>query len=219
MKLQVRLAETHADILRCQYAIAEVYNREYEVVFSTDHYDLEAKIEPWPHRYLMLLDGDTLAAAVGLYLRETYVERFGGITRDDIERVLREAGAADRYDARELREVTKLVVTRPYRGRGLSPIALGCAHSTGFMQHASTPPPLVVFCAKRSIMRSVYGAAGLQHRLLKPFPLYKVHELYRSEDDPMESRLMIPDLDVPARWYNLTLPAVLEVEANVKEST
>jgi hypothetical protein len=45
-------------VLLCRRLIAEVYNRDYEVVFSEDHYDLEAKIEPWPHRFLMALHDD-----------------------------------------------------------------------------------------------------------------------------------------------------------------
>ncbi len=70
MRVEVRMAHTREDVARCQYAIAEVYNRQYDVVFSEDHHDLEAKIEPWPHRYLMVLHDATLAATIGLYLPE-----------------------------------------------------------------------------------------------------------------------------------------------------
>ena len=161
---------------------------------------------------LQNLDGDTLAVTVGIYLRETYVERFGQVSYDEVAAIVREAGAGDRYDPRVLREITKLVVARPYRGLGLSRYAICCAHSTGFMDHAGTPPPLVVYCAKHSITRNIYEASGFRTRTIKPFPLYKVHELYRSASDPMDSRLIIPALDIPERWYNLTLPAELEVD-------
>lgn len=206
MKLRVQLATSPSDVLRCQYLIAEVYNKEYEVVFSSDHYDLDAKIEPWPHRYLMVMDGDVLAATAGLYLRNTYVERFGDVGRDDCERLLCEAGCGERYDFGNLREVTKVVVSKPFRGRGLARFMIGCAHSSAFLQAGESGAPLAVFCAKRSIVKSIHCAAGLRPRLLKPFPYYKVHEFYRSESDPMDSYLIIPHLDVPARWRALKLP-------------
>ena len=207
MKLRVQVASTPAEVLRCQYLIAEVYNKEYEVVFSTDRYDLEAKIEPWPHRYFMVLDGAELAATLGLYQRQTYVERFGGVAREDIERELEAAGVKGGYDSSNLREVTKIVVSPAYRGRGLARLMVGCAHSRSFLSDGGDEQPLVVFCAKRSIAEKVHQAAGLRPRRVKPFPYYKVHELYRSADDPMDSYLIIPHLDVPARWYDLALPS------------
>jgi hypothetical protein len=57
----------------------------------------------------------------------------------------------------------------------------------------------------------VWDKAGCNTRVIRPFPLYKIHEKYRSESDPMDSRLMIPDLDFPKRWYDLRLPAEVEV--------
>lgn len=216
MKTSVKVAETPAEVLRCRYLIGQVYNREYEVVFSTDRYDLEAKIEPWPHRYLMLLDGDQLAGTIGLYMRDTYVERFGGVEPEDLLRLL-EPALAGRYDPSHLREVTKLVVAPSYRGRGLSRYLLGCAHSRAFIQLPGERPPLMVFCAKRSITRRVYGGAGLKTRLVKPFPFYRVHELYRSPTDPMESRLIVPEVDVPPLWHDLALPAEHDPSEMLKE--
>lgn len=213
MKLKVQVASTPAEVLRCQYLIADVYNKEYEVMFSTDRYDLDAKIEPWPHRYFMVLDGAVLAATLGLYQHHTYVERFGGVAREDVERDLAAAGVADRYDSSNLREVTKIVVSPAYRGRGLARFMVGCAHSKSFLCDGNDDRSLVVFCAKRSITQKVHEAAGLRPRKIKPFPYYKVHELYRSADDPMDSYLIIPHLDIPARWYELALPS--EFDTNV----
>jgi hypothetical protein len=70
----------------------------------------------------------------------------------------------------------------------------------------------MVFCAKLSIIDRIFHRAGLRTRRIKEFPFYKVHELYRSPEDPMESRLIIPTLDIPARWYGLALPGRYDIE-------
>jgi GNAT superfamily N-acetyltransferase len=212
VRLSLRIAETRAEVLRCQYLIAQIYNEEYEVLFSEDRYDLTAKIEPWPHRYLMgTIDGE-LACASGLYLRDTYVERFGDVRAGDIQAVVAGANAADHYLKTPCREITKVVVHKAWRGRGLGRAILACAHSRAFLGQKDSEPPLVVFCAKHSIIRNLWDAIGVRSRTIKPFPFYKVHELYRSEADPMESRLVIPSLDIPARWYDLTMPGYHELE-------
>jgi GNAT superfamily N-acetyltransferase len=207
VKLVVDIARTRAAILRCQYLIAETYNRAYDIVFSDDRYDLEAKIEPWPHRYLMgTVDGEPVAA-VGLYLRDTYVTRFGAVGDDDVAASLREADAFGRYRPHQLRELTKLVVHADARGGGLARAFLAIAHARAFVQLDAESPHLLVTCAKRTIWENFHDRLGIRTRLLKPFPLYRVHELYRSEADPMDSRLIIPDLDIPQRLYGAALPA------------
>jgi hypothetical protein len=70
----------------------------------------------------------------------------------------------------------------------------------------------MVFCAKMSIIDNIFHRAGLRTRTIKEFPFYKVHELYRSAEDPMESRMIIPGLDIPERWYELALPGEYDVE-------
>jgi len=206
MRMEVRPATTREDVARCRNAIAEVYNRQYEVVFSEDHHDLEAKIEPWPHRYLMVLDQGNLAATLGLYVRNTYVERFGQVTREEFEAVLGPPSTSERYDVDRLRELTKLVVQPEYRGLALSRFALACGHARAFCQIDAPAPHLITFCAKQSIVGHVYRSAGLHCRRVKPFPVYKVHELYRSPEDPMDSYLVVPEVDIPSRWYDLELP-------------
>ncbi len=213
MKVRVSLARSRADIVRCQYLIAEVYNREYEVVFSDDRYDLDAKIEPWPHRYLMgHVDGE-LAGTFGLYLRETYVERFGGVTDDDVKPMVEAAGASSRFVLEGKRELTKLVVRPPFRGTGLGRFLVAAAHAHTFSQMETEQGRLLVICAKRTIWENLWTRMGIRTRVIKPFPLYRVHELYRSEDDPMDSRLIIPDLDIPERWYRLGIPGDYEIDA------
>jgi len=211
MKLLLRRAESRTDILRCRRLIAEVYNRDYEVVFSEDRYDLEAKIEPWPHRFLMALRGTDLVAACGLYMHDTYVERFGQVTDDDLTCLLGTVGAAGQYDVTQRREFTKMSVSHAWRGRGIAPWLTGAGHSRYFTD-VERDRAVMVFCAKMSIIDNIFHRAGLHTRTIKEFPFYKVHELYRSAEDPMESRLIIPRLDIPERWYDLALPGEYEVE-------
>lgn len=213
MNVEVRLARSREDVARCQYAIAEVYNRQYGVVFSEDRHDLEAKIEPWPHRYLMVLHDGDLAATLGLYLHHTYVERYGQVAHEEFDAAFGDAATAERYDLSRLRELTKLVVKPEYRGQNLSRFTLGCGHSRSFCQTDADAPHLITFCAKRSIVTHVYEPTGLRCRLVKPFPLYKVHELYRSAEDPMDSYLVVPEADIPPRWYELGLPGEYDAAA------
>jgi GNAT superfamily N-acetyltransferase len=198
------------EVLQCRKLIAEVYNHDYEVVFSEDHYDLAAKIEPWPHRYLMAMLGDELVASCGLYTHNTYVERFGNVSENDLSTVLRCAGADCSYDMGELREFTKMSVRHEWRGRGIGVWLTGAAHSRHFTE-VDRDRALMIFCAKTSIINNIFHRAGLRTRRIKEFPFYKVHELYRSQTDPMESRLIIPVLDIPEKWYELVLPGEYEI--------
>lgn len=198
-------------MLRCRQLIARVYNQDYEVVFSEDHYDLEAKIEPWPHQFLMGLYNGELVAACGLYTRDTYVERFGQVDDDDLRALLAGQSGGDTYDVTQRREFTKMSVHHDWRGRGIAPWLTGAAHSKHFTD-VERDCAVMVFCAKLSIIENIFHRAGLRTRKIKAFPYYKVHELYRSADDPMESRLIIPKLDIPERWYELALPGEYTIE-------
>lgn len=205
MKLRLEIAATSAEVLRCKQLVAEVYNGRYGVVFSQDHYDLDAKIEPWPHRFLMgLVDGE-IAAVCGLYMKDTYVERFGGVSRDDFGACLEAAGVDGTTGASQVREFTKLVVSPRWLNSGLGPLFIAIAHARAFLEIEAARPPLVTFCIVRSVRRLV-ERHGIRPRHLKPFPLYKVHELYRSESNPMDSYLVIPELDVPKHFRELCIP-------------
>ena len=116
MHLEVKIATKRAEILGCQYLIAEAYNHHYDIFFSSDAANLNARIEPYPDRYVMgSLDG-TLVATAGLYIRSTYGERYGQVTDDEIHRLLLEAGATQRYSARRKREYTKIVIRPDWQG-------------------------------------------------------------------------------------------------------
>lgn len=205
MRIRLEVAERSSDVLRCRQLVGEVYNRRYGVVFSRDTYDLDAKIEPWPHRFLMGMVGDELSAVCGLYMRNTYVERFGLVTHEEVEARLREIGVDGRYDAAARRELTKLVIAPRLLNSGLGPLMVAIAHARSFVELEAERPPLVTFCVVRS-MRRLVERHGIRPRHLKPFPHYKVHELYRSERNPMDSYLVIPHLDVPPVFRDLRIP-------------
>lgn len=211
MQLLFRLADTRGDVRRCRQLIAGVYQRDYGVAFSESHFDLEAKIECWPHRYLMTIANGDLVATCGLYTHDTYVERFGGVAEDDLRPLIEQAGAGARHTASNRREFTKMSVRHDWRGRGISRWLTGAGHSRHFT-HVDVDRAVMVFCAKISIINSVFHRAGLRTRRIKPFPFYKVHERYRSAADPMESRLIIPEMDIPEPWYNLALPCVYDID-------
>jgi hypothetical protein len=206
MKMRLTVAESEAEVLRCKQLIASVYNRQYGVVFSREGHDLDAKVEPWPHRYLMAVSGEALAATFGLYVRDTYVERFGGIHPEEIEETVALAAPGGEYAGAPRRELTKLVVAPPWRTLGLSPAMYAAAHSRAFLDADLQRPPIVLTCMKRSIHGRVVERLGIRARHLKTFPVYKVHEQYRSPRDPMDSYLTLPDHDVPPVFRDLVLP-------------
>lgn len=212
MQITLKIAERHGEIIQCQYLIASVYNRYYDIVFSTDISDLNAKIEPYPHYYLMGLIDGRLAACCGLYVEDTYVRKYGMINERDFHPHLREAGVTDDYPIWVLHEFTKLVVAQGWEGHGLGHFMLAAAHNSTFLGANDSRPWLLTCCAKLSIFEEFYKQVGIHTRFLKPFPFYRVHEHYRSESDPMSSRLIIPHLDIPKRWYDLEIPGTYEVE-------
>lgn len=210
IQLELRLARRYSEIVECQYLIAEVYNRYYDVVFTRDEADLDSKVEPYPHRYVMgLVDGELVAAA-GLYRRDTYVERYGDITLDAVQRLLDDAGI-DRPATGPRREYTKLVVDQAWEGRGLGRFFFAATHSRDFIASDMDGEPLLLACAKRTIWEHLYDKSGIRTRRIAPFPDYKVHEFYRSETDPMDSRLIVPSVDIPARLWELPIPGTYEV--------
>jgi hypothetical protein len=212
MKVRIAIAERRADVLRCQYFIAEIYNELYGITFSEDIYDLAARIEPYPNRYLMATAGGELVAALGLYTRDTYVERYGGVTDDEIRAVYRSTGVPDRYADATKREITKLVVKKGWSGLGLTHGIHEAAHSRSFMDAGADRPVVVMICARVSLIRHMLHPHGrIRSRFLAPFPRYPVHSDYCSEKDPMESHVSIPDLDAPEEVRSRSLPIELEL--------
>lgn len=212
MKFRIRVAESRGDVLRCQYLIAELYNRNYQIMFSEEIHDLEARIEPYPHRYLMgTIDGE-LVAALGLYTSNTYVERYGGITEAEIAEHLARSGVLESYTGYVRRELTKLVVHPRWEGRGLARLIHTTGHAAAFAEEGEDRPVLIMACGKVSVLSHLFSPKGkVTARWLAPFPRYPVHAAYRSETDGMESRLIIPAVDVPPEVRELQLPLEIEL--------
>jgi GNAT superfamily N-acetyltransferase len=205
-ELEIRVARTHGDRLRAEYLITDVYNRCYDIVFSRDMVDLDSKIEPYPDAYLIATVGDDVVGAVGLYIRNTYVERYGAVGAPDLQRVVDDAGEASNYAIADTAEVTKLTVHPDWTGKGISHRLMEASHSRAFLMADLDRPPVLLCCATQRIFESMHVQLGITTRMLGPFPDYPVHERYRSPENPMSSRVMLPTLDIPSEWWDNELP-------------
>lgn len=210
LELQIRRATTVSEIAACRALITGVYRAKYGVSFASFGVDPANKVEPLPDHYVMGVVGDLIVAAAGLYTRETYVERFGEVTDAEIRRVLTDAGLSALADRPRV-EYTRLVVRPGWEGRGIGRYFLAATHSRAFLGTGADGPPLLLACGKMSIFRSLYEAVGIRTRQLKSFPWYRSHERYRSDQDPMESRLIIPEMDIDPRWYRFPLPSTVGI--------
>lgn len=207
----VRLAETAADEQRCKTLIASVYGDIYGVAMTSEAADPDGGLETFPDRYLMGEVEGEIVACSGLYTRHTYVERFGQLTPGDIAGFASECGARDAAQRRRY-ELTKLVVAPAWSRLGLGRRFVGASHARAFLGLDSGDlPPLLLLCGKTSVFR-MWDAMGIHTRCIRPFPVYRNHERYRRPDDPIESRLVIPEIDVAPRWYHLTFPATLGIQ-------
>jgi len=209
----IRPAVKRVEVLQCQYFIAEIYNRHYGIVFSNDITDLDQRIEPYPDRYVMGLIDGYLVAAAGLYTRRTYVETYGNVNTEDLDQMIAEAGMAGRYSGARRREYTKLVIRKGYGGRGIGKFFHAATHTRSFLEIDAEQTHVLVVCAKQSIYRAMYPEERIRTRVIKPFPHYAVHEQYCSKEDPMDSRLVIPSIDIAPAWYNRELPGEFQLEA------
>lgn len=210
---QFRVAESSVEIHQCQSLISEIYYKKMGITFSESGYDIEAKIELYPHHYLMGLVDDELVACMGLYLHSTNPERYGKVTEEEIDHLLIEVGAANRYSGKHIRELSKFVVKDEWRNKKIGKLLMGVAHSKDFIHINEKQPHLLVACANVSIFKYFSDALNIRTRIIKPVPFYKIHEFYRADSEPMESRLTIPDVDIPAQWYHYSpIPGEYEIE-------
>ena len=209
-QLHVRRATTLDEIAACERLTVEIYRTRYGVTFS-EQVDPEQRLEPLPDHYVYgSIDGELVATA-GLYTRFTYAERFGRLSEAELLAAVTAAGFPDAI-SRPRVEYTKLVVHPRWEGCGIGRRFLAATHSRDFLTAGSGATPLVLASGKVSIFRSLYEAVGIRTRTVKPFPLYKSHERYRTPDDPMESRIAIPEVDIDARWFQFTLPGAVQIE-------
>ncbi len=199
--VQFKIACSNVEIRQCQALISEVYYKKLGITFSESVNDIDTKIELYPHNFLMGLVDDELVACMGLYLHSTNPERYGKVTEQDIDKLLVESGAANRYSGKYIRELSKFVVKDEWRNKGIGKLLMGVAHSKDFIHMDEEQPHLLVSCANVSIFKYFSDVLDIHTRTIKPVPFYKIHEFYRAEREPMESRLTIPDIDIPPQWY------------------
>lgn len=207
--LVVRLASRPDEIERCRALARETYQRDYGVLLTDDPPDPNGFRERFPDRFVMGLIDAELVACAGLYVGRTYVEQFGRVTEHDLTEALRPVGRTDAI-ARPRVEYTKVVVRRDHSGRGLGRRFIGMSHAREFLA-ADGEVPLLLVCARVSTF-ALWNAVGIHTRPLRPFPWYRNHERYRSVADPMESRLVIPELDIDRRWYETRLSNAADLE-------
>ena len=205
--LIIRRAQTASDIGQCQALIRRVYLDRYNVTFASK-FDLNAGIEKFPHRFLMGLVGQRLAVTVGIYDRVTYVERFGRLPPDRMQQAIDQSNSGLDFRAENARELTKLAVDPLFEGCGLVRPFFSYAMSDTFLQdNATAGPAALVMATTTSIRKILCHDVNVHTRSLGRFPIYPAHQAYASVDDPMESYLIIPDLDIPISIRKLNLPA------------
>jgi hypothetical protein len=204
--MRVRLAADPPDVAACRELIGRVYLERYGVTLSDAAADPDGGAERFPDRYVLGEVDGRMVACAGLYCGTTYVERFGGVDAGDVRAACRQAGLEPaEYADRPFVEYTKIVVD-PTRGRrGYGRRFLAASHAAGFLAPAGERLPLVLVCARLTTFR-LWEAVGIHTRFLREFPSYRNHARYRSVADPMESRLVIPERDVPTRFLRAELP-------------
>jgi GNAT superfamily N-acetyltransferase len=201
MRVTIRIGRTAGEIEQARDLVARVY-AQFGVRFAEGSGDPATGTEGWPHRFLVAVADGTVVGAMGLYLRDTYVERFGGVTRAQVDAVVTAAGERR---GRPLRELAKLAVDPSCRGWALGDALLAAAHSRAFALLEARRPPLVLACARRSIFRR--GAqAGIRARLISSFPESPGHAQARTARNPMENRVLIPEVDVSRAVFERDLP-------------
>jgi len=213
--LLVRRATTPEDAEIARRLIHRVYSRQYGVRFTDDHRlcDPSQSLEPWPHRFVLGSVGGTVVAAAGLYVGWTYAQEFGELQEEQIADILRLRGAVSHL-TRPRVEYTKLVVHPDWTGLGIGRLFLMASHSRDFLRpEDSEEVPLLLACGKVSVFETLYRAVGMGTATIAPFPRYESHRRYHSRSDRMESRLILPEQDLPQEWFDTTLPVEVPVVA------
>jgi GNAT superfamily N-acetyltransferase len=205
LQVHFQIAKTNYDVSQCRSLIAEVYYKKMGITFADDTFDIENKIELYPHHYLMGLVQGELVACIGLYLHSTNPERYGKVTDIEVDMLLKKAGVCRKYSGKYKRELTKFVVKEEWRNKGIGKRLLAAAHSKDFIHMNEEKPHVLINCATLSMFKHFWQPLGIGNRPIKPVPIYKIHEFYRHHQI-MESRLTIPSLDIPARWYHFQIP-------------
>ena len=209
--MHIRRAESDEEQQACKDLIARVYRDAYGVTLTDGTTDPDGGLERFPDRFAMGTVDGRLVATCGLYTSDTYVERYGLVSREALDEAL-EAAEVSPYDVRgrerPFYEYTKVVVDPAFGKRGFGRQFLAATHSRSFLHGPDGIVPFLLVCARLSVFR-LWDAMGLRTRYLRDFPIYRNHARYRSPEDPMESRLVVPERDVAARWFLRPWPTVV----------
>ncbi|MGF1490775.1 MAG: hypothetical protein ACFBSE_27090 [Prochloraceae cyanobacterium] len=210
--LQVKLAETNAEIVECQSLIADIYYENFGISLCDRSFKPQEKIELYPHYYLMGLVNEELVATIGLYLYNINSQQYARVTDREIESVLNKDGLDLIVSSKSKRELSKFVIKKEWRNKGLGKVFLGLAHSKDFIHSIGDGSHILVNTAF-SPMFKVLDSIGIASKLIKTVPSNKVYPNYYS-DRPMETRITIPYFDIPSCWYHFNLPGEYIIEVN-----
>ena len=208
--LQVKVAETNAEILECQSLIADIYYETFGISLSDLSFNPKEKIELYPHYYLMGTIKDELVATMGLYLYNINSQQYGNLTDRQIDSFLDREALDTLVSSRNKRELNKFVIKKEWRNKGLSKAFLGLAHSKDFIHLIGDDSHILINTAF-SPMFKVLESIGITSQLIKTIPANKVYSNYH-RNRPMEIRLTIPYFDIPSYWYNFNLPGEYTIE-------
>lgn len=210
--ISIRIAETQREIMEVKRLIASMYNSRYGVMFSKRHVDLHEKIDPWPDVYVYGEVKGEIVACAALYTGITYIEKYGMVSSDDITQLLKKTKSHNDYNPVAMREYCRIVVKQGWENKGVGRFFLSASHSKDFIYFDNKIDAVLLICAKISIFKHIHDRVGINTRKIKPFPNYKVHEFYRSKNNPMESRLILPKYDVPDKYFNMKIPGTYTME-------
>lgn len=210
--LQVKVADSSADILECQSLIAESYQEEFGISLCDRSFNPKEKVELYPHYYLMGTIEDELVATMGLYLYNIQSQQYAYLTDREIESALNKEGLDAIVSSKNKRELSKFVVKKEWRNTGVSKAFLGLAHSKDFIHLIGDGSHILINTAF-SPMFKVLDSIGIKSQAIKTTPANKIYPNYRS-DRPLETRLTVPYFDIPSCWYNFNLPGQYPIETN-----
>jgi hypothetical protein len=210
--IHIKIARTEAEIRACKGLIAENWKRNYDVNFSEEDFNLDKYTEKYPDAFAMGIVDEELVITGGLYIHENYTERFGGVTKKEIDEKLIKLGLRWKFNSSLAREYTKLAIRPSWEGKGIGKIMHMAIFNRNFLNYGSKLEHFYVLCAKDKIFNALYAPHNLRTHYLKPFPYYDIHNLYRTREDSFESRMVIPSVDAPSFWYELEYDKTYEVD-------
>lgn len=210
--LQVKIADSSAEILECKNLIAESYYQAFGISLSDRSFNLKQKVELYPHYYLMGIIKDELVATIGLYLYNINSQHYTNVTDKKIELALEKEGLAGIISAKNKRELSKFAVKKEWRNKGIAKPFIGLSHSKHFIHLIGDGSHILVNSAISPTFK-ILNSLGIKSRRLEVVPANRIYKNYR-KNQQMETRLTIPYFDIPSNWYNFKLPGYYSIASN-----